>query len=97
MKVTISRLAKNDLEDIWLFTKNRWALRKADTYLRFLFKEIERIQLNPYLGNDYGFIRQGYRKLTYKSHSIYYKISTSNNCIEIIRVLHQSRDINKIL
>lgn len=97
MEITISNLAKNDLEDIWRFTQRRWTKKQANDYLRPLFKEIDNLKYTPYLGSDCSAIRQNYRKLTYKSHNVYYKVSVLNSSIEIIRILHHSRDVRKLI
>lgn len=97
MNYKISIEAKNDLEKIWLYTFERWSLEQADRYLDLIMDEIEYIAENPLSGNDFGFVRKGYLRTRIKSHFIFYKVNTKMNNVEIIRVFHQSMDIENRL
>ena len=89
MKFRISRLAQNDLEEIWLFTEKNWSVFQADRYLNLLFEEIDFIVRNPASGSDFSHVRDGYFRTKVKSHFIYYRIAANDGLIEIIRILHQ--------
>jgi toxin ParE1/3/4 len=92
MKFRISRLAQNDLEEIWLFTKKNWSISQADRYLNLLFDEIDFIVGNPASGSDFSHIRDGYFRTKVKSHFIFYRIGASDGLIEIIRIIHKRMD-----
>ena len=97
MKYKISKEALEDLENIWLYTFEKWSFEQADRYINSIMDEIEYVSLNPKVGKDYNHIRKSYYRTRIKSHFIFYKFFLSDNCIEIIRVLHQRMDIDEIL
>ncbi len=89
----ISNEAAIDLENIWLYTIETWSEEQANRYLDLIFDEIEYLTLKPQSGTDCTAIRKGYFRSRVKSHFIFYKINTSKNELEIIRILHQQMDI----
>lgn len=93
----ISKKAFEDIEQIWFYTMKTWSVQQADRYYNLIFDEIENITIYPLLGKDYGHIRKNYRCSTLKSHLIFYKYKNNENLIEIIRILHQSVDIEQKL
>lgn len=97
MEYKISKLAIQDLENIWLYTFENWSLEQADRYFNLIIDEIEYLAQNPDSGNDFSFIRKGYFRSKIKSHYIFYRIDKKNKFLEIIRILHQSMDIENRL
>ena len=93
MKCKLAREAVKDLENIWLYTFETWSLEQADRYYNLLLDEIEYLAKNPRIGNDLSHVREGYLRSRMKSHFIFYKINSSENSIEIIRILHQRMDV----
>ncbi|MDO5105831.1 type II toxin-antitoxin system RelE/ParE family toxin [Capnocytophaga sp.] len=94
MDYKISREAQNDMEHIWLYTLKTWSAKQADLYYNLLIDAIEDLAQNPSQGIDYNRVREGYYKAKMKSHFIFYRIKEDENCIEIIRILHQRMDID---
>jgi toxin ParE1/3/4 len=94
--VHISAKALSDLEEIWTYTLNKWSREQADRYFSLLIDEIEFIQSNGYASKSAEYIRPGYRVSFVKSHVIFYKIINLEK-LEIIRILHQSVNIDKWL
>ena len=92
MIYVISEKANQDIEKIWLFTFENWSLEQADRYYNLILNEIEFIAENFESGKSAEYIKKGYRASRVKSHLIFYKKS-SDNVVEIIRVLHQKMDI----
>jgi toxin ParE1/3/4 len=43
MRFVISKEAKIDLENIWLYTFENWSQAQADRYVNLIFEEIELI------------------------------------------------------
>lgn len=82
--------ARRDLIDIWFYTLDHWDEEQADRYLRQIDEAIQRLGENPWLGADCSEIRTGYRRVTAGQHRIYYRLE--GDAIEIVRVLHVSRD-----
>lgn len=97
MNYKITTEAKDDLENIWLYTLKKWSLEQADRYLNLIMDEIDYIAANPNSGKDFSYVRKGYLKTRVKSHFIFYKINPMQSEVEIIRILHQQMDINNRL
>jgi len=97
MNYNISNEASLDLEEIWLYTFEHWSIEQADKYYNQLLNEIEYISKNPKSGKDFSNFRKGYFRAKVNSHLIFYRINQSKNFVEIIRVLHQSMDIQSKL
>lgn len=87
---TIAPRARRDLQQAWLYSRDRWGRRRADAYIRDLTAIIERLAANPLLGQACDDIRPGYRKHPTGSHMLFYV--THDDEIAIIRVLHQQMD-----
>lgn len=96
LKYRISREALFDLNDIWLYTNNKWSKEQADRYYNLLIEEIKFISENFHLGKSYENIRKNYRASQVKSHLIFYR-KNDDNVIEIIRILHQRMDLKNRL
>ena len=97
MKYQISVKAGQDIENIWLFTKETWSIVQADKYYSLIYNEVEKLAENPLSGRDCSHIRENYRCSKVKSHYIFYKYQKNEKGIEIIRVLHQNMDIENRL
>ncbi len=97
MKYKISNEAKNDIEEIWLYTFQKWSLKQADRYLNLIINQIEYISENPNSGIDFSDVRKGYFKSRIQSHFIFYKLNNVKKEVEIIRILHQKMDIENRL
>ncbi|MCB9033376.1 MAG: type II toxin-antitoxin system RelE/ParE family toxin [Chitinophagales bacterium] len=97
MNYKISNEAKQDIENIWHYTFENWSLEQAERYLDLIIDEIEYIAKQPYYGKDCSDIRKGYLKSRIKSHFIFYKINEKQNEVEIIRILHQSMEVENRL
>jgi toxin ParE1/3/4 len=88
----ISNKAVLDLQEIWLYTLEKWSIEQADRYYNLIIGEIEFICKNIHSGKSMDYIKKGYRVSKVKSHLIFYRISTEQ-IIEVIRILHESMDI----
>lgn len=97
MKYKISLSASQDLENIWLYTFENWSIEQPDRYLNLIMDEIEYIALKPDSGFDFSFVKKGYYRSRVKSHIIFYKIDQKKDSVEIIRILHQRKDIENRL
>jgi toxin ParE1/3/4 len=92
----ISQRAIVDLENIWLYTVERWSIEQADRYYALIFDEIAFICSNTATGKSLEHIRKGYSSSKIKSHIIFYRI-LNNSTVEIIRILHERMDIENQL
>ncbi len=93
MKNKLSRKAEEYLEEIWLYTFEKWSKEQADRYLNLIIDEIEFLTTNPKTGQDCDHIRKDYRYSKVKSHLIFYKYKKTEDVIEIIRILHERIDL----
>ncbi len=91
MPFVITKKAVSDLEEIWLYTGEKWSLQQADRYYNLIFDEINYICKNNTAGKSMEHVRKGYRASKVKSHLIFYRVL--NGTIEIIRILHERMDI----
>jgi toxin ParE1/3/4 len=97
MKFEISEKAFEDIENIWLYTVQTWSAEQADRYYNLIFDEIGYIAKNPLSGRDFSGIRENYRCSKVKSHLIFYRYRKSEEIVEIIRILHQSMEVEERL
>ena len=91
----ISKKAVSDLEEIWLYTVEKWSIEQADRYYHLIFDEIDFICKNVDSGRSMNHVRKGYRASKVKSHLIFYRVN--NDTVEIIRILHERMDISNRL
>lgn len=91
----ITKKAIADLEEIWLYTVEKWSAEQADRYYNLIFDEINYICKNNTAGKSMEHVRKGYRAAKVKSHLIFYRVI--NNTIEVIRILHERMDIDNRL
>ena len=91
----ISKKAVSDLEEIWLYTVEKWSIDQADRYYNLIFDEIQFICKNVNAGKSMEHVRKGYRASKVKSHLIFYRIQ--NNIVEVVRILHERMDIENRL
>ena len=82
----ISKKAVSDLDEIWLYTVEKWSIDQADRYYNLIFDEIQFICKNVNAGKSMEHVRKGYRASKVKSHLIFYRIQ--NNIVDVIRILH---------
>jgi toxin ParE1/3/4 len=88
--------ALEDINDIWMYTAEKWSVEQADRYYNLIFDEIEYIVENFEMARDFSRIKKDYRYTKVKSHLIFFKKADSN-LIEIVRVLHEKMDIENRL
>jgi len=95
LPVVISKKAVSDLEEVWLYTVEKWSVEQADRYYNLIVDEINYISRNINAGKSMEHVRKGYRASKVKSHLIFYRVI--NGVIEIIRILHERMDIDNRL
>ena len=91
----ISKKAVSDIEEIWVYTLEKWSVEQANRYYNLIFDEISFICKNINAGKSMEHVRKGYRASKVKFHLIFYRIL--NNTVEIIRILHERMDIENRL
>lgn len=90
-RVTYSPRAERDLEDIWLYTDQRWGQGQADRYTDEISQACLAIAKGHCLPRRaIGF--EPYFKLSVGKHVVYFVHEDEGNFV--VRVLHQSMDTN---
>ena len=84
-KYKVSSNAKEDIRRIYVYSLAEFGEEKADIYFFGLYDTFDEIAINPYLYQSIDEIRPGYRRCSYNTDSIYYRINSS--IIEIMAVL----------
>ncbi len=95
-KYRISKQAIDDLNDIWIYTFDKWSKKQADRYYNLIIEEIEFISDNYMNGKSVEDTRKNYRVAKIKSHLIFYR-KVEDDIVEIVRILNQRMDIKKRL
>jgi toxin ParE1/3/4 len=95
-RYALSPRARNDLEEIWLYTFETWSLAQADSYHADIITACEAAADNPTRGQNVEYLRPGYFRVAVGSHYIFYR-ETLKNMIEVVRILHQRRDFSRHL
>lgn len=87
--------AEADLEGIWTYTAETWSPDQAERYTDQIIDSFDDIAADPDRGQDMNEIRTGYRRWSVGRHYVFYK--ATEDAIEIVRILHQVRDIKRHL
>lgn len=86
----ISRQADRDLEDMWVYLAQNDSL-SADLLLAKVLDKLPMLAQFPEMGRSRKELAEELRSFPVKPCIIFYK--KVENYIEIVRILHQSRDI----
>ncbi|MGB6301624.1 MAG: type II toxin-antitoxin system RelE/ParE family toxin [Rivularia sp. (in: cyanobacteria)] len=89
----LSYKAEQDLEDIWVYIAQQNQLA-ADKQIAQILNRLPMLAQFPDMGKTRDDLLQGMRSFPIKPYIIYY--SKITECIEIFRVLHQSRDVESL-
>jgi toxin ParE1/3/4 len=89
--VRLTPQAKRDLDEIWAYTAERWDVAQAEAYLRTLDASFKLLADHPGIGRKIDDIRKGYFKFPAGSHIVIFRVNKEQ--VEIVRVLHKSRDV----
>jgi toxin ParE1/3/4 len=91
----LSRLALEDLDEIWEYTAEHLSKQQANKYYKAIFEVINEICNNSEKGKPIDEIKKGHRRVNVKSHMIIYKVKSE--IIFIDRILHQHMDLEEHL
>jgi toxin ParE1/3/4 len=91
MTISISPLARQDLEEIWFYTYNTWSYNQANKYQDELFNGFALIAKDYLIGKSYHTIKPGYRMLKVNHHYIFYV--RNGDTLTIMRVLHEKIEL----
>jgi toxin ParE1/3/4 len=88
MKYVLTRLAEEDLIEIYLFGLREFGPIQAEKYYSSLENTFGRIAENPTMFPLAYTIRQGYRCCVHQSHTIYFTVSDE---IKIVRIIGRQK------
>jgi toxin ParE1/3/4 len=91
--IAVAPEAECDLSDIRRYTIKQWNLAQAETYLSGMGKTFAEIASGSKISRAVG--RDGFRKVSYGSHMIYFLETLE--AITIARILHVRMDAEKHL
>lgn len=92
LSYVIRQEAISDLEEIWLYTEEKWSVEQANRYYQLIMDEISYICRNGQARKSMEHIRKGYFASKVKSHLIFYRVE--NDIVEIIRILHERMNLD---
>lgn len=91
----LSGKADQDLTEIYIYSYNNFGESKADSYFLGLEQSLIKLADKPNLGRKIDYIKQGYFRYEYVSHSIIYKQKEAG--ILVMRILHGCMDMERHL
>ena len=86
--------ADEDLQDIYVYTEDKWGAKQAGKYTFDLYDIFELIGNNPKMGRLRRELGQGIRSLPHSSHVVFFMEWKGE--VAIVRVLHSSRDLEEL-
>ena len=95
MKYRITESAYIDLDNIWLYTFEKWSENQANKYFESIIQEIELMSENPQKAKEMSQVKSNYFYFRALSHYVFFKYG--NDKIEIIRILHKMMDFSQHL
>lgn len=90
---TLTQRAKADLKAIARFTENRWGREQRYKYIKQFDDTFNMLADTPEIGNKCNYIKENYLRFPQGSHNIFYYV-TSQNSIQIIRILHKKMNVS---
>lgn len=95
MRFQLTNKASGDLKCIAAYTQMTWGLEQRNEYLSLLDKAFRMIVENSGIGRNCDHIREGYFSLPVGKHLVFYRVE--GDTVIIVRVLHQSMDVERQL
>lgn len=92
----LTQKAITDLTEIWNYTINTWSENQADKYYEEILNFCQKLADNPKIGENYSQLIQDLKGSKINRHIIFYR-ETTQNTIEIERILHEHMDLKSRL
>ena len=93
-QLTFSPLAVTDISNIWDYTALNWGMDQADHYIDNIQSVCTELATENLPGRVVD-IREGYLKYPVGKHMVYFRQHSTG--IVVIRILHQSMDVEQHL
>lgn len=86
--------ARQDLNEIWDFTVERWDAAQADRYVVAIVRGCQDLASGRRVGREMEFIRRGYLTYPINAHVVSFRHVPNDDGegIEIVRILHERMD-----
>ena len=88
----LSKKALDDLIRIAKYTESRWGRTQRDLYIKQLDESFHFLAKTPLAGKSCDHLKTGCRQFLQGRHIVFY-IEAAKNTITIVRILHQSMDV----
>ena len=93
-RILYSPLAEADLEDIWLFTAQRWSTEQAVAYTTDLINAVHQLARGDRTVRPVSIVEEMQKYLSGR-HVIFFRRSKGD--LVVVRILHQSMDVERHL
>ena len=94
-ELTVSRRARQDLEEIWSYIAGD-SVAAADRTVLAIWRKFEALREQPRMGSPRPEVRQGMRLLVEEPFLILYEFRASTDVVEIVRVVHGARNLSAL-
>ncbi len=86
--------ARQDLNDIWDFTVERWDAAQADRYVVAIVRACQDLAADRLVGCEANVIRRGYLSHRVGANVVFFRRDSGDDgeAIEIVRILHERMD-----
>lgn len=93
MRLSISRHAQIDLDEIWIFIASEsGSAETADRVVDTVGRTLRILRRSPYAGRDPAHdLRPGLRSIPSGSYVIFYRIDAG--AVRVLRIIHSNRDV----
>lgn len=88
--VHLTPKAREDLEEIWIYTATTWSVDQAERYTNQIIDAFDALATAPERATDVSDLRDGYLRWSIGRHYIFFR--DLGDALEVVRILHQSRD-----
>ncbi|MGE4505847.1 MAG: type II toxin-antitoxin system RelE/ParE family toxin [Desulfovibrionaceae bacterium] len=95
MRFQLTNKAYDDLTNIARYTHKTWGLEQRNQYLLRLDQSFHLIANNVSMGRNCDHIKTGYFSHPVGRHLVFYRID--GETVVIVRILHQSMDVERQL
>ena len=92
MKFVLTNAAQADLAGIWDYTVQTWGEAQARSYTLKIKQTCHALCSDMYPNRSAEDVRPGYRRALVGRHTIFFRSNETE--IQIIRILHQSMDVD---
>lgn len=90
--VTLTPKARQDLDSIWAFTRERCGASQAETYIRLVASALDTLATGIVKGRDTSDIKAGYFRHQVGSHVVFYRLPGKGS-LEVVRILNQRMNL----